>query len=471
MAGRDLKDDGAAGLHLDENFQARLEDARARRAKALREKERLKAASGDQDTEKKVRLKPWQLEAAKPISPIIQEKDLDRDALDFADRVNAIRHTAQNAPEPDNDAPDQTPNLATPKVDLDEEVFLQEAAATLQPGAEEPDAQPVEAPTADETPDPNEVLLLSKRYASALEAFTETASTEEQTAQEPETAEVDEETAERFATSLASIQDTADADVVVDLSDRYVAPDIEVYPGADPELAKRYAAALAAFAPTVKIESPDHDRSVAAGGRRLFMLTSLVILVGFLTLPLIPTQPVENGPEPVTTPNPGLQPALGTSEGLQDTFAMAVPLLQRVAPAAPLLPVVASPAETGPAPAALPVPGELVAPDATARADLPVQRDQHRSVLHDPLSADRTLVTGLSPNVTALADAVVPPQRLVRKLPEFNNVRNEVRPSVLDGSDVAPISGTIVVTALETDDAFDALAAAIAEDVARSLRR
>ena len=462
LAGRDLKNGGAADLHSDENWQTRLEEARVRRAKALREKERLKADSSGTEE----RLKPWQVEdaSAKPVSPILQEKDLNDDDLDFSDRVDAIRHAAKNSPEPDNDSPEITTgemvsDVATPDTDLDEEAFLQEAAATLQP-----DTEQTAAP--EEVPDPNEVLILSQRYAAALDAMNETSP------EKTDVAVADAETAERFAASLAAIQkssenDVDEADVVVDLSDRYVAPDIEVYPGADPELAKRYASALATFSS----QFPTSEQSVAAGGPRIFMLTSLVLVVGFLTLPLIPAQPVEVGPTAVSAPSPGLQPALGARQSLQDTFAMAVPLLPRVAPAAPELPSVAKPAKLVPTPAALNVPGLGDAPDATAWADAPVLRDQHLVVLHDPLSADQTFVAGLSPDVTAPVGAVIRPQRLVRKLPEFRNLRTEARPSLFEGNNVAPISGTIIVTALETEDTFDALAAAIAEDVARALRR
>lgn len=445
MARRDKYEDGAANLHNDESWNARLEDARARRAEALREKELL-------NTEASARKKPWEQEAAsaKPVAPILQERGPNDDAVDFADRVDAIRHTAQNAPEPDNHDAIQQAEDDVPKQARD-------AAASLLP-------RPVEE-LPDDAPDPTEVLILSRQYAAALDAYEKSAATPE-----AETATVDPETAHRYAAALASIEGSDGADVV-DLPTRSDnVAELDVYPGADRELAQHYAAVLAT------LPEPEYGKdklSVAAGGRRLFMLSSLLLVVGLLTLPWIPAQPVVNGPEAASTPSPGLQPAIGVRQSLQDVFAVAVPLVPRVAPAGPELPVGGVPARGAQivaAPAGLLSPPQALSAPVTAWSEVaPVDPIQTFANLHDPLIADRTFVAGLSPDVTAPAAAVIRPNRVADKQPDFRNILTEVRP--LDLESAAPISGTITVTALDTEDTFDALAAAIAEDVARALRR
>lgn len=84
-------------LDKDERWQARLDEARARREIALREK----AAGKPQ----KPRPKPWEIEGAsleKPprIEPIVQERGDDK--FDFADRLETIREAKEAArpPEP-----------------------------------------------------------------------------------------------------------------------------------------------------------------------------------------------------------------------------------------------------------------------------------------------------------------------------------------------------------------------------------
>ena len=83
-------------LDNDERWQARLDEARARREIALREKAAEKSP--------KKRLKPWEVDGTvpdKPIEPVIQERQDDR--VDFADRVETMRAVSK-ACETDNDA-------------------------------------------------------------------------------------------------------------------------------------------------------------------------------------------------------------------------------------------------------------------------------------------------------------------------------------------------------------------------------
>ncbi len=98
-------------LDKDERWQARLDEARARREVALREK----AAGKPQ----KPRPKPWEIEGAaveKPpkIDPIIQERGDDK--FDFADRLETIREPKEKpaAPKPARKAPERPPAAARP---------------------------------------------------------------------------------------------------------------------------------------------------------------------------------------------------------------------------------------------------------------------------------------------------------------------------------------------------------------------
>ncbi|CAN0605856.1 unnamed protein product, partial [Ectocarpus sp. 12 AP-2014] len=93
MADRAITDDGSpegiVDLINDDRWQARLEEARARREVALREK-----GKDDSPTPKR-KLMPWEkkaAEAAEPkIDPVIQPPDTER--VDFADRVEKVRET------------------------------------------------------------------------------------------------------------------------------------------------------------------------------------------------------------------------------------------------------------------------------------------------------------------------------------------------------------------------------------------
>jgi hypothetical protein len=78
-------------LDQDERWQARLAEARARRAIALREKANLEDAP-------KRRPKPWELDGqeddlAEPVEPVVEPEDDDR--LDFSDRVKSLREKTE----------------------------------------------------------------------------------------------------------------------------------------------------------------------------------------------------------------------------------------------------------------------------------------------------------------------------------------------------------------------------------------
>lgn len=90
MVNRAVDDDSPEGivdLVNDDRWQARLEEARARREVALREKGK------DPDAAPKRKPMPWEVEANKTptIDPVVQDPETDR--VDFADRVDKVRET------------------------------------------------------------------------------------------------------------------------------------------------------------------------------------------------------------------------------------------------------------------------------------------------------------------------------------------------------------------------------------------
>lgn len=132
-------------LDKDERWQARLDEARARREIALREK-----ASGKPQ---KPRPKPWEVEGASveeppEINPVIQERGDDK--FDFADRLETLREAKADKPEPVAPvAPVRPPEPAARKS------AAPEARARPQPSLVLPGA-----------PD---VAELAQRYAATLE--------------------------------------------------------------------------------------------------------------------------------------------------------------------------------------------------------------------------------------------------------------------------------------------------------------
>ncbi len=147
-------------LDKDERWQARLDEARARREVALREK----AAGKPQ----KPRPKPWEVDGAAvekptPIEPVIQERGDDK--FDFADRLETIRESQ--------------PSKHASK---DVEPPLREVPPEPEPAPPEPvrpAAQRAPAPETRARPQPSLILPgapdvadLAARYAATLEAPT-----------------------------------------------------------------------------------------------------------------------------------------------------------------------------------------------------------------------------------------------------------------------------------------------------------
>lgn len=91
-------------LDKDERWQSRLEEARARREIALREK-------ANQPPKK--RKKPWEEDDEDDdftIEPIIQEKPADEPDLDFADRLEVMREAPKEDPAPEIEAAPPPPS-------------------------------------------------------------------------------------------------------------------------------------------------------------------------------------------------------------------------------------------------------------------------------------------------------------------------------------------------------------------------
>ncbi|MEP1699110.1 MAG: hypothetical protein ABJJ69_21495 [Paracoccaceae bacterium] len=173
MADRAVSDDnspeGVVDLINDDRWQARLEEARARREIALREKEK------DPSAAPKRKLMPWEKEMAADaelsVEPTIQAPDSDR--VDFADRVEKVRETVVK----DEEEPvqPQTPRIASrsttiPLPSTFEDLLTDDA---FEYDIQEEDLDWVPPPkkrhsAIDE--DAPDVIELASRYASTLTA-------------------------------------------------------------------------------------------------------------------------------------------------------------------------------------------------------------------------------------------------------------------------------------------------------------
>ena len=277
MADRSAKAPGDPGesrslveLDKDDRWQARLEEARARREVALREK-----AAKPQ----KKKLKPWETgpgdaEADEDfeIKPIIQDKPADEADLDFADRMEVMRETKE--PEVVREAPVSKvePAPERPRVEVQPEdppearvhdfsasIPVEDMPVAPPPKPKSRRRAPVVAPNA---PD---VIDLAHRYASTLKP-------------------------------------------PVNVTEAYVPPEPVYEPAPAPPVTE--APVVAAAAPAVSVE-----RSFAARNRRPFGIG--VAVLAFSLLPLAETAPpLEKGPPLPATPFFGLPPALGLTTSM-----------------------------------------------------------------------------------------------------------------------------------------------------------
>lgn len=168
MADRAVSDEtsaeGIVDLINDDRWQARLEEARARREIALREKEK------DPSAAPKRKLMPWEKEAKKAsvVDPVVQAPDSER--VDFADRVDRVREnksrdagSAMAPPEPTAPARSSvSAPLPTSFEDLLAEEAFEEDEVNWAPPPKKPHSViPEGAP---------DVIELASRYASTLTA-------------------------------------------------------------------------------------------------------------------------------------------------------------------------------------------------------------------------------------------------------------------------------------------------------------
>ena len=291
----------ATSLHNDENWQARLEEARARREVALREK-----AAGK--TAPKKRLKPWEVDGTvgkKPIEPIIQEREDDR--IDFADRVQTIREVSKQA--------ESHTDPSLPRRGHNSSAF-------------------------GTNPEPDLPSAKTRPAISNVTSFPEPA--------KPPSADEFDEALTTAAQDKPELRDVSlvlpDAPDVSDLAARYastLAPEAEdVFPEVEEDAP--IAVAPEAAAPEATIQQVQkHKRPLALA------LASMTLAI----VPLVNKPPaLETGPAMPSMPAFAMQPALGVTWSLQET---PVPTrsgewVPRVswAPGAPVQPVSGHPAKT-----------------------------------------------------------------------------------------------------------------------------
>ncbi|MCV6594817.1 MAG: hypothetical protein OIF48_17840 [Silicimonas sp.] len=273
-------------LDNDDRWQARLDEARARREIALREK----AAQP-----KKPRLKPWEEEAPatapKPakkkkakgtapaeVQPIIQEKPADEKALDLADRLEKSKRAAAKKPE--------TPRRAPVKM--------------APPVTEEPEA----------TPEPVPRIVPQFRANRG----TERARFEALTPPEPELGGEDIAAPRPRARRESSVIAPGAPDVI-DLAQRYAStlkPPVNVTRSFDPP--PREEPSLSQPAPEAEVV-PLPVPPIHAASRRPFGLGLAVLLFSLIPLAQM-APPLEKGPEAPGTPFFALPPALGLTTSM-----------------------------------------------------------------------------------------------------------------------------------------------------------
>ena len=374
-------------LDKDERWQARLEEARARREIALREK-----AAGKPP---KKRLKPWEQEAAvpaEPIEPIIQERDSDR--VDFADRVDTIRQVTQKA-------------------------------------AAKPEADPLP-----ETPSDSEAVPPRSHNWARLVDKPFDPEPQQETPEEPvETkAEVDAyrppapDEFDNILTTLAKPRSAKKAAPLV-LPD---APEVK-------ELATRYAATLE---PEIEetadevLPEPEVEEVVPLRRKRPVLLASVAMLMALMPF-MAKAPPVEKGPSMPEQVVFAFQPALGVTWSLQETPVATqsgewVPRT-KISPVGPRQPVLWQPADvvtevTGAtSPRLIESLGELTWPDIA-----PVKLGQGTRLFSPaPEQGLGTELAGLGNNSLSgfAAQAEPTPRETTReKLPEFSNAPSKTRP-------------------------------------------
>lgn len=411
-------------LDKDERWLARLEQARARREIALREKAAGKAPP-------KKRLKPWETDevAGKaPIEPIIQERDSDR--VDFADRVETMRKATSRDPSipPKNHnwarRPDDRPNL----VDVPARPGSKVEAKPPRPV----DAIPIEAYTPPSPDDFDEILTnIPKRRSDSGK--------------------------------ISLVLD--DAPAVSDLASRYAATlEPDPAPVAEPEPV------------TEPVPEPEVAEERPRSRRPWLLAFSALILaiVPFATK----APPLNVGPSAPLVRNFSIQPALGVTWSMQqrpvETRSGEWTPRTLLSPASPADPVDWKPADfirklPG---MALPLAGGDHGPLEWSSIPL-INSGKVASLVSPSMPGDFSATTG------ARETAAAPSEITKRPLKLFGNVPAKPRPPVADAvqPDAAPEDASLIappapvlanplrLTILSPELSDKRIAATIAEDI------
>lgn len=282
-------------LDKDDRWQARLEEARARREIALREKSTKPA---------KVRRKPWEEDADGTsddgaIQPVIQDKPEDETGLDFADRLDVMRENVKDS------APDKEQSVAPDA--MSEPASEPEVTAKIPPPelnaapvvAAVPSLAPAPIP---KKPKPGEPV---KTVAPRIHDYDRMGS--------PGGAEGGPEELRARARRNAGLVPN-DAPDVIDLAQRYAAtlkpPNNVTVPF---DTSRR--GNLAGPQPVVLPKPDTVPQASLRRSRRPFGLS--VVVLAFALVPLSQmAPPLEKGPEVPATPFFGLPPALGLTTSL-----------------------------------------------------------------------------------------------------------------------------------------------------------
>ncbi len=280
-------------LDKDDRWQARLEEARARREIVLREKAAAPA---------KKRPKPWEEHGEEDtddftIKPIIQAKPDDEEGLDFADRLEVIRETAEA------DTPDDTSDTdVEPKPEPASKPKVRpKLASAPELAAPIVSAVPSLAPTPlPKKPKPDNPSDHRQNVTPRIHDYDQMGAPDGATGR-PE----DYHARPRRDTGLVA----NDAPDVIDLAQRYAAtlkPPNNVTVPFDTSRRTHQAPKQPAAAPDPYVVAPRQP----VRSRRPFGLAIVVLAFSLVPLSQL-APPLEKGPAVPPTPFFGLPPALG----------------------------------------------------------------------------------------------------------------------------------------------------------------
>lgn len=253
-------------LNNDARWQARLEEARARRAEALKLK-------GLDDQPKRARRKPWEDEADTALAAEKHQRALDHEGLDFHDRMNALQKVLKDK------RPETAPTPEGP-----------EAMRNWSPEAE---ATPLERLVGKPVPSAPRVPSAEKSAPPVDSLFNDPAFR----ATEPEIADVDE-------------PEYVPLEALVNPLPRSRPEPPSRRPWLEAVEEDERAGADAAVQPDVATAKPE----VRSEGMPFLLGVGLVALIAMPFFHLLP--PMVRGPEAPAAPAFGLQPAFGITAAM-----------------------------------------------------------------------------------------------------------------------------------------------------------